>query len=361
MLSERPERTAMTTPHPTMPTLAIAGDARARGHAHGETLRAEIAETLGLYDAILGLPADALAERAAHFRAETERLCPDLATEIDAIAAAADQDPLRLHALNARSEIVSHRPQVPGECTAVYVPGTGVLAQTWDWMQSLEPLVRLIEITHPDGHRVLTVTEPGIVGKIGLSSAGVGVCLNFLHGPNPLDGLPVHVLLRALLDARTPDDAEALIDRAGPGRSAHVLLGRADGRGGGVEFTGERTHRLAPEDGWYAHTNHFVAEAIPGGPGEPNSRARLACATPPEPEADWTRVAERLADRSDPDHPVCVGWRPIAGWDFGPMGTVCCVAMELGAGRMHVRLGPDPAVPFTHHGLGDADGVRAAG
>lgn len=341
---------------PFIPSVSLHGDARSRGHIHGEALRGEIAETLAIYEEVLALAPAALAERAAHFAAVVARQQPELAVEIDAIAEAAGVPAARLHALNARSEIVSHTPGSAaadaGECTALYVPATGVLAQNWDWLRRLEPLTRLLDITHPDGHRVLTVTEPGMVGKIGLSSAGVGVCLNFLRSPVPLDGLPVHVLLRALLDARTPEDAEALVAATDAGRSAHVLLGRADGRGTGLEYTGTRLHRLQPQGGWYAHTNHFVAEAIDGGPGEPNSRARLATAEQaPAPDADWHEVAARLADRNDPQHPVCVGWRPYAGWNFGDMGTVCCVAMELGIGALHLRLGPDPATAWTHHDL----------
>ncbi|HSG88333.1 MAG TPA: C45 family peptidase [Pseudomonadales bacterium] len=341
----------------TIPVVHLRGDARARGHAHGEALRAEIAETLAIYDDVFALPAPARDARAEPFAALVARTQPELAAEIDAIAAAAGVPALRIHAINARSELVSRLPpsEAQGECTAIYVPGTGVLAQNWDWLQRLEPLTRLLDIEHPDGHRMLTVTEPGIVGKIGLSSAGVGVCLNFLRSPHALDGLPVHVLLRALLDARTPEAAEALLATVDPSRSAHVLFGRADGAGVGIEYTGERSHRLVPRDGWYAHTNHFLAEPIDAGPGAANSKARLAAALArPEPEADWQRVAERLADRGDPDHPVCVDWRTLAGWDHGLMGTVCCVAMELGRGRMHLRLGPDPDAAWTHHDLAEA-------
>ncbi|MDZ7826059.1 MAG: C45 family peptidase [Gammaproteobacteria bacterium] len=345
-----------------MPRLDLEGDARSRGLSHGEALREDIAATIDIYRGLFDLEEATVRERAAGFAAVVHGWQPELATEIEAIALGADQPAHWLHALNARSEFVSRRPG-PGECTALWLEESRLLGQNWDWLQRLAPLTRLLHITHPDGHRVLTVTEPGIVGKIGLSSAGLGVCLNFLHRDRPLDGVPVHVLLRGLLDARDRTAAEQLLATAGAGRSAHVLLGDAAGGGVGLEFTGEHAHRLEPENGRVVHTNHFLAEAIDAGPGEPNSRARLdrACRRGTQLDGtavDWRDLADVLSDRDDPDHPVCVSWRTMPGWTGGPMGTVCAVVMELGTGELHLRPGPDPDQPWSHHRL-DEGATRA--
>ena len=60
-----------------------------------------------------------------------------------------------------------------------------------------------------------TLTEAGILGKIGLNDAGLGVCLNLLSttADGGRDGTPIHVLLRQMLQScRSVDDAIELLD-----------------------------------------------------------------------------------------------------------------------------------------------------
>lgn len=343
-----------------IPAVILEGDAVERGLTHGRARRDAIARAIEIYRGVFALHEDALAARAAHFAKVTRAFAPDLAVEMDAIAEGAGVAPHWIHALNARSELVSG--SGANECTATYFSEHALQGQTWDWLQALEPLIAVLDVRYPDGHRILTLSEPGIVGKIGLSSAGIGVCLNFLRAPAPLGGVPVHVLLRALLDLRHPDDLEALLTRAGNGRSAHVLIGTADGRGMGLEFTGSHCHRLAPEDGILAHTNHFLCAPIDAGPGGPNSRTRLARARTlvATGARDWLTLTALLADCHDPEHPLSVSWRDMPGWDFGPMGTVCAVAMDLRTGVLEIRRGPDPAAPWQSFRL-HGERLRLAG
>ncbi|HUZ83717.1 MAG TPA: hypothetical protein VMU66_03410, partial [Gaiellales bacterium] len=66
-------------------------------------------------------------------------------------------------------------------------------------------------IHHGDRPTVRTLTEAGIVGKIGVSDARVGVLLNILGHERdaPPIGIPVHALNRGLLD-RAADGVEAI-------------------------------------------------------------------------------------------------------------------------------------------------------
>src|SRR4029453_16401753 len=62
------------------------------------------------------------------------------------------------------------------------------------------------------GRMVSTVTEYGVVGKIGMTERGVGTMFNILHhrddGTGEI-GVPVHVIARRILESAT-DVAEAL-------------------------------------------------------------------------------------------------------------------------------------------------------
>lgn len=342
-------------PATPVPVILLEGDAQARGHAHGRARRKAIEQAIDIYAGVFALPESTLIERAAHFAAVTRTWSPELAEEMDATADGAGVPRHWIHALNARSELVSGAAAEAGECTAVFLAEHGLLGQTWDWLEALEPLIAILDVRHPDGHRVLTLSEPGIVGKIGLSSAGLGVCLNFLRSPHRLDGLPVHALLRGILDLRHPDDLEPLLERTGNGRSAHILVGSATGKGVGLEFTGRACHRLQPEAGVLTHTNHFLREDFESGPGMPNSQARLAraCQLTGSGPRDWPSLLEILSDCQDPEHPVTVSWRHMPGWEFGLMGTVCALAMDLRDGIIEVRRGPDPHGPWQRFGLAD--------
>ena len=57
------------------------------------------------------------------------------------------------------------------------------MAQNWDWMEEQSPNLLLLTIIQPDKPTIKMVTEAGIIGKIGLNSAGVGVCLNAIRIP----------------------------------------------------------------------------------------------------------------------------------------------------------------------------------
>jgi len=342
-----------------MPQIAVAGDATGRGHQHGETLRDRVAECVAIYDATFKLPEPEVAQRAAHFEAVTRDWHPELATEIDAIADAAGQPRHWVWALNARSEIMSYTGAQESECTSVWSPSTRILAQNWDWMRTLEPLTVVLDVTHEDGHHVVTVTEPGIVGKVGMSSAGTAVGLNFLFSPEPLDGVPVHVLLRALLDARDGEAVERAITTAGAGRSAHVFLGTAGGVGSSIEYTGSQMWREDSASDPLLHTNHFVngGEAgaeLPQGLSGDNSMARYERSVELVEEIGVETeetVRAVLDDRANVEFPICRDWAPSAALPDVDTGTVCAVVMRLADSEMDVRLGPDPAGSWQTHAV----------
>jgi len=342
--------------HTPMPVLHVTGDAAARGHQHGEALRDSIAECVAIYDGTFKLPGEEVATRAAHFEAVTRAWHGDLAAEIDAIADASGQLRSWVWALNARSEIMSYTGTEASECSSVWSPSTRILAQNWDWMSTLEPVTVVLDATHSDGHHVVTVTEPGMVGKVGMSSAGTAVGLNFLLSNKSLAGVPIHVLLRALLDARDDQEVEKLISTAGSGRSGHVFLARASGVGSSIEYSGSKMWREDSGDAPLLHTNHFVnggaeGDAIPKGAGEANSDARYrrSEALLNERGVDSAEAIRAMLDDSDGNFPICRAWAPSATIPGAEVGTVCAIVMRLADQAMDVRRGPDPTGAWQSH------------
>lgn len=339
----------------TMPVLKLSGSPEELGAAHGELLSDRIGECVELYRRVFGLGDDELARRASHFEGVTRAWSPAIAAEIDAIAAASGQHPRDIWALNSRSEIMSFTGKEATECTSMLAPKLHLLAQNWDWISELEPLTVVLDIARPDGHRVATIAEPGMVGKVGVSSAGVAVGLNFLYSPARLDGVPVHVVLRALLDAADADSAHELVASAGSGRSAHVFVAtHTDGATAGTsyEFTGTETLRRDSSEEPLLHTNHFLfTDDIPQGVSGPNSTARhdRSVELVENGAADsFGGAIALLEDRENTDSPICRTWAPSPTLAGIETGTVCAVMADVDQRRLSVRRGPDPSNQWQH-------------
>ncbi len=348
----------------------VSGDARERGLLHGQQLTGEIALALDFYRDVFRLPDNVVLEQARHFRNVIGDFNADYADEIAGIAEGCGQDALWITALNARTEILAllkaeeeeakakaARPVFRSrasvnECTSMCFTGSSVLGQTWDWGQPLEALCAMMRIKRPDGHVIRMLTEPGIIGKIGMNSAGLGVCLNILTLGEKLEGVPIHVMLRAILDCASADEAADTIDRAPLGKSSNVMVADKSGHCFDREFAGDET--LSPDygDGNMVHTNHYLGKEI-NAAGDPlfyNSHARMRRASERVAGADSHTTATMCDILSDQSHKTFPVYRPyVADEDLGSVGTVATIVMDLPAGTMHVRKGADPASGFVSY------------
>ncbi|MBI5505709.1 MAG: peptidase C45 [Deltaproteobacteria bacterium] len=330
----------------TVPLLELRGDAYARGFAHGRALAERIGRMIEVYGRYFARSEAAVFGVARHFQHVIAEFSREYAEEIEAVAEGAGVDPLWIFALNARSEFLSSMPAA--ECTALHFGGTPFLGQNWDWERSLEDLIVLARVTRPDGHRFLMMTEPGIIGKIGLNSAGIGVCFNFLPVAKPTNGVPVHVLLRAVLDSTSLAAARGAIERAGHGRSANVLVADRDGQRFDFEFAGDERFELPDNDEVLAHTNHYLGrDIVVLRELYENSSIRLARAAQlgrAHSQRSSEAMRSMLSDRDDPANSICQSYRPQML--LGDIGTVCSIVFDLAAGVMHFRRGNAPHAPF---------------
>ncbi len=272
-------------------TVTLVGStARERGTQLGAEQAESIRESTRLYlDFFLtqGLDESRVRAIAESCYVQLAEWAPSLAEELAATAEAADVELWQLAAVNARTEVLSVLPpETEGECsTAVFVPGGGSAPQTiqtWDWLHFLCPTGHLVEF-RPDsrGERstgseltggtaaglVRMFTEPGVLGKIGVNDAGIGVHFNILHHTSDrgVEGVPVHAIARRVLDEATSiDEAEQIIRSARP--SASTVLTVTQSAAGArqaacFEISPERVSVVLPgADGWLIHTNNFIAQ-----------------------------------------------------------------------------------------------------
>lgn len=290
---------------------------RLRGRAYGAAVAAEVRDTVERYRqayATLGVPAGVPEEIAAGSIDVTQVWAPEQATELEGIAEGAGLPLAELMLLNARTEIFAHAPASPAECSTVVALHPGrrpQTMQTWDWNGDLVPTAVLLEAL-VDGRVVRTFAETGMLGKIGVARApgapGIGAHFNILHHRSDRSaiGVPVHVVLRRILDEAIGLDDAIAIARSAPLGASTVLTvvegeargaereqgegadgkgARATARAASLELSPAGVAAVAPTGGFLAHTNHWLDPALAVG-----ESARASSTT-------WQRLEHTIAQR----------------------------------------------------------------
>lgn len=157
-------------------------------------------------------------------------------------------------ALNVRTEI--RYGLATDGCTALCYSmpsaSTTLLAQNWDWQPEQKANLIRLRISQAPKPAIDMITEAGIIGKIGLNSSGVGVCLNaiMVRGVN-WNFVPVHLALRLCLDSQSVHAAVRMLQQTGSVASAcHITIADAGG-GLGFECDYASIHPLNMGEGTY--------------------------------------------------------------------------------------------------------------
>lgn len=329
-------------------------DDRERGRRLGEAWRADILTTWSGYRRFFAhhdLDDALVRDVAERSLAAVADWAPNLADEIAGIAAGAGLQTWEAAALNARSEILArYRPTLPGECsTSVYLPEVGAArtVQTWDWYEQMTDVKLVWQYEPRPGRTVKTLTEFGLLGKIGVTNQGLGLHFNLLqHDTDGKgDGVPVHVVARRILDeAADLAEAEEIARSARVSSSVALTVLTYDGRrssGCVLELSPAGVGRLpVRSDGFLLHTNHFVDPVLAQGERlatvDGDTVARLAEL---ERRADRLRavgIVERAAGlvqhREDGSALCChpYGADPVEGrWQ-----TLLTIGLQLDTGRL---------------------------
>ena len=244
--------------------------------------------------------------------------------------------------LNCRSEIglTGGSTDTIDGCSAIAFkdPETGkqLLCQNWDWYGNQLDNVVVLDITHLDGTRVITITEAGIVGKVGFNGDCVGVTLNAIATEGvsiDFNMLPIHLALRYIV-LESPNAGEAInrIMRIGVASSAHFLI--ADSISAyGVEVSPLGNGIIqADEGGFVLHTNHWVSqpELVVSGKWLPDTYARLkrlqALKSKIHSDED---IWEVMADEENAPTGICRGGVAIANGSGKELVTLFGVVMDL--------------------------------
>lgn len=275
---------------PNVKTVYCSGSPFEIGLTHGSAASTEIHHNIATYTYFFEETAritwDEARERAIRrFLPTVERQWPEIVEEMKGIAEGAGNG-LTLAdiiTLNVRTEIAFTN--YTDGCTSVgqlTQDGKMFLAQNWDMIPELQKGMVLLHIK-PAGSDIAIrfLGEAGIVGKIGMNSAGFGFCMNALRsGALNSNHMPVHIMSRRLLQYATSfSSAIAIIEEFGLASSINYLLADKSGNFADLECSPLGVFTISPCNSYVAHANHFYG---PGRPGKlidhpaPDSFKRLA-------------------------------------------------------------------------------------
>ena len=340
-------------------TLATdATDPRERGHAAGAALAERTALCLGAYLPLFedgGRTRDDVRRFGERVLARTGRWHAPLATELEAFALGARIEPELIAALNGRTELLSL-----AECTAVGRCESAAgpwLAQNWDWYADA-PERCVVWSAAVEGARFATMTEAGILAKVGVSTRGIAVALNILyHAGDGADelGIPVHLVLRRMLaDVGCVDDAWSLLRETPYSASSCITVVDANGAGACFELSPQGVARIEPRDGLLAHTNHFLDATLAAAEGDQpaewlaGSRSRLARTVRAAPRELGDGVA-LLACHDVDIQAICRHDEPSGELGRPLVGTVVSLAMRPGVPELRIAAGQPCACAFLHY------------
>jgi len=287
---------------------------RLRGEEFGRAHAEQVQHTVEVYRRMCDLSAGGRV-----------RASDDEHEELHGIATGAGVSVKELLAVNARTELTSGR----HECSVV---GAGdVLAQNWDWHPDLQAST-LLWIVRENGGWFATLTEAGMLAKIGMNDAGLGVCLNLLRCSEDggLDGTPIHLLMRRTLACRSLPEAIELLTTARVSASSAVTVA-TPGERATVELSPGGANVLRGE----THTNHFLAPPPVGTDTIESESSR--------PRLDAIRsLPMREALRS---HPVCQHVDDSEPWE-DRTATLASVIMDLANLKLQLAAGQPCTAPY---------------
>ncbi|SMQ55588.1 unnamed protein product [Zymoseptoria tritici ST99CH_3D7] len=250
---------------PKMLRIECSGTPYEIGLQHGQEARVQISRSIMFYADLFLKEAKLdwyqVQSLAMKFEPVIREKWPAYMEEMRGIADGTDLGVEDIIAINVRTEIAFGA--FSDGCTALSwkTEEHSWLAQNWDWNEVQKKNLVFLSIEQPGKPRIKMITEAGLIGKIGLNDAGVGVCLNAIKAKG-MDAtrLPCHLGLRMVLESTSRADAVERLEKFGISSACHMLI--ADENGGvGVEWSSTDVAKLEMNDARQVfHANHFLLQ-----------------------------------------------------------------------------------------------------
>ena len=246
------------------------------GYGHGSRCKEQVLASLDYYTKVcanLGISWDKCRQIGKTYEEAIRAFDPDLLEEMRGIADGSGLDYEDILTINARSELtrmdmtdkLEELDLLSGGCTAfalmppVTRGGKTIHAQTWDFGTMQRAALVVFRIRQkPAKQDILMITEGGLVGGKGINSAGISLTLNAMRTSGDPSGVPLHAIMRGMLNAATITGAYRVAAANRCGAAACVILGAKE-CALAVEMVPGDLEVFYPVCGHVVHTNHILS------------------------------------------------------------------------------------------------------
>lgn len=254
---------------PFYPFIELTGDARTGGRIYGEKAKEAIARNIAFYSGFFknsaGVSWDKAQELSTRFLPVIEKYSPDAIEEMKGVAEGSGRTFHEILTLNCRSEVLFAKADA---CSCVIIPseqgegGDVFMGQTWDWLSSAVGNSVVLKIVKENSPTILMICEAGLIGGKGLNSEGLGICLNATSVGKGRVGMPLHLMMRNVLEAGLPTEAikaVSSVPRAGSGtfniaaRNNYEMI---------IEFSPDTFDVIMSSGEPLIHTNHYLSPLL---------------------------------------------------------------------------------------------------
>ncbi len=339
-----------------LPIIEVEGNPHNIGFMHGSLAKEQIGINIEMYKAMFMEYANISWEDAKKIARSFEKSIndfnPKFIQEIQGIAEGSGYEYEEILALNVRSELVFQGTSLTMDgCTSLAITADrtennkNYIGQNWDWKVKVSGGVILLKIKQDNLPDIATMTEAGIVGKIGCNSAGIGLCFNALSINATPYGVPIHIVLRAILEQDDFLKAMTVVSGTRIGCPANIMIASKYGEAIDFEVGIDDFDAIYPTDGVLTHTNHYKSMRVPKYNQNdiakykfPDTFIRLG-------RADYiiSKIQGRIAtedmkkvftNHTDPSSSIC-----HHGKHPDDIGTIFSIIMDLNEDKFYVSFG----------------------
>jgi isopenicillin-N N-acyltransferase-like protein len=348
-----------------IPTVLVEGEARERGRQHGELAADRVGHSVELYmrrfEHFAGLKARDARRRAESYTEAIAAYDPEILEEIYGIAEGAGCQASDVMAVNCRSELMFGT-NAPLECTSfglqpeITATGRTYVGQNWDWAPEVKASLILLVVKQAPRPTAVLLDEAGMVGRMGMNSAGIALATNTLIAEDSGPGVPYNVLLRGVLNSRSLAEAIGALVRPQRALGANFLLGDGKGQVLDIEASASTVDYIPPANGVVTHGNHFAGTRHRGRDRSlerfPDSlyrecriRAHFDGLDAPVTEDD---MKEALRDSFGRPNAICRSVDPDQE-ELERIETIASIIMDATEQRLLLAVGPPDRNPYAEH------------
>ncbi len=339
------------------PMVTVKGSHRQMGQQIGEACRPKVQHSIDsakkLVDATfeqLQLNWEGAKNQARKYFPFGQERYPRYVEELEGMAEGADVDFDDLAVVNGLEAVTMDALHLT-RCTSMAINeqltanGHVLVAHNEDWMPEDEADIFILHARPDDEPPFLAMTYGGLLPNIGMNAFGIAQCCDSVYPNDSRVGIPRVVVSRAVLAARTLD--QAIRSTLVPLRAAgyNHLIAHESGEIYNIEVSARHFAVIYAENGFTVHTNHYLDEKLHAIEAEPeqmiSTRIRYHRATRLIRQTQLHSIASLQAIQQD--HLNCP--ESICNHSINALNpldrekTICSLVMDLNERQMTIGLG----------------------